>query len=68
MNKHEVVMKFQLGKPVEVTVNGVKGTACRAFSKPFVEAIGGKVVSDTPTVEMNQATAGTGVAQTTKTF
>lgn len=63
----EVVMTFTLGKPTEIRVNGVKGTACRAFSKPFEEAIGGKITSDTPTAEMLQ-TAAVGIAQQAKTF
>jgi len=54
-----ILMKFAIGKPVEVRVNGVKGSACRAFSKPFEDAIGGKVVADVPTAEMTQpATVG----------
>lgn len=70
MEGPHIVMKFALGKAVEVKVNGVKGKACLAFSKPFEDAIGGKVTEKTATPEMDQvATQGTGeTVKAAKTF
>ncbi len=52
-----IKMNFRPGK-VTATVSGVPGPACRAFSKPFMEAVGGQVVSDAPTAEMAQVATG----------
>lgn len=42
------------GEQVETTTEGFKGGECRKASAPFEKIIGGKVVSDEPTAEMQQ--------------
>lgn len=41
----------------QVEVEGVPGADCRVASRPYQEALGGQVVSDNPTYEMDLPSA-----------
>lgn len=47
-------MKIGLGGKVEMKTEGVAGETCRKASRPYREKLAGRMVSDTPTEEMNQ--------------
>lgn len=42
------------GKPVTVKVEGIPGEQCHAVSRPYEDAIGGKVIKTESTPEANQ--------------
>jgi hypothetical protein len=48
----EIIFTFKPGGATTVKVEGVAGDKCRALSKPFIEALAGRTVSDEPTDEM----------------
>lgn len=56
-------MDFQPGKPVQVKVEGVPGGDCRTASKPYLDALPGKVVSDKATPEMQLPPTQVGLGQ-----
>jgi hypothetical protein len=55
MSRQEVVMTiFDDETPTTVAVKGVKGTSCKALTKPLEQALG-TVVNDKPTAEMTES-------------
>lgn len=46
-----VLMKFKPGKPVEIKVEGIPGSACHEISGPYEELVSGKVISSKATTD-----------------
>lgn len=50
----KIRIKIRPGKPTEFKVEGIPGGDCRVVSRPYEDAIGGKVTSSTNTAEADQ--------------
>ena len=58
----KIIMTIAPGGATEVEVQGVPGADCKEISRPYLERLAGKVVSDEDTHEM-QLPATTGLNQ-----
>ncbi len=55
MAREEIIIDVSpIGEPPRITVTGVKGTGCKALTKPLEQMLG-SVIADKPTSEMQEA-------------
>jgi hypothetical protein len=62
----ELFIEIDLNGKATVEVKGVKGRRCLDLTQDLEKALGGKVLSRTPTAEMDQITGQTAVTQANK--
>ena len=48
-----VLITLKPGQPMKIETKGIPGGNCHQASKPYLDALGGHVISDTPTAEAN---------------
>ncbi len=52
MGQEKIIVEIDKSGGTTVSVDGVKGDKCSLLSAPLIKALGGDVISDTPTQEM----------------
>jgi hypothetical protein len=62
----EVIIEVPRIGDVKITTKGFKGSECKDATDSLVKALGGEVVSDTPTKEMNETNEDTNTRGTVK--
>lgn len=66
MDPQKIIATVEMGQPVRIEVQGVKGDGCKALTAPLVAALGGDVVRDDPTAGMYEKPAEARVEQDVK--
>ena len=59
----KVIIRIKPGGKTEVKAVGIPGGDCRLATKPYLDALAGKVVSDKPTADAQLPTVGEGVRE-----